>query len=83
MSKKNLVSHISVEMSCATTQSQDFRFAVRMKTSWSVMVIPTVKLPGAAAYESHMSMHTSTSNTDISLARAFQKHLSEPTRAHS
>ena len=53
------------------------------KKRFCSMVIPTVKLPGAAAYESHMSMHTSTSNTDISLARAFQKHLSEPTRAHS
>ena len=43
----------------------------------------TLQLPGAAAYDSYMSMHTSTENTDTSLAREFQKHLSDPTRAHS
>ena len=38
-------------------------------------------LPDAKAYESHTVMHTSTANTDISLEREFQKHLSDPTRA--
>ena len=42
----------------------------------------TVKLPGAEDYDSHMEMHTSTTNTDISLARESQKHISDPTRAH-
>ena len=42
----------------------------------------TVQLPGIAAYDSHMEMHTSTENTEISLAREFQKHLSKPTWAH-
>ena len=31
------------------------------------MLMTTVKLPGAAAYESYMVIHTSTANTDISL----------------
>ena len=39
-------------------------------------------LPDAKAYESHTVMHTSTANTDISLEREFQKHLSDPTRAN-
>ena len=40
--------------------------------------MPTVRLRGAADYDSQ----TSTANTDISLAREFQKHISDPTRAH-
>ena len=41
-----------------------------------------MKLPGAATNNSHMVMHTSMSNTCISLTREFQKHISEPTCAH-
>ena len=41
-----------------------------------------VQLPGAAAYDSQMEIHTSNVNTDTSLSREFQKHLSDPTRAH-
>ena len=37
------------------------------------MLMKTLHLPGAAAYESQMEMHNSTINTDISLAREFQK----------
>ena len=40
------------------------------------MLTKAVQLTGAASYESQMKMHTSTLNTDISLAREFQKHLS-------
>ena len=40
--------------------------------------MPTVQLRGAADYDSH----TSTANTDISLEREFQKHISDPTQAH-
>ena len=43
------------------------------------MLTTTVQLPGAAAYDSHMPMHTLTSNTDISLSRGFNKHISDPT----
>ena len=46
------------------------------------MLITTVKLPGALDYESHMVIHTSTTNKCISLAKEFQKHLSDPTKAH-
>ena len=42
----------------------------------------TVKLPGVDTNDSQMVIHTSISNTDISLARLFQKHLSYPTREH-
>ena len=41
-----------------------------------------VQLPGAEDYGSHMAMHTSTANTDISLAREFRKHISDSTWAH-
>ena len=40
--------------------------------------MPTVRLRGAADYDSQ----TSTANTDISLEREFQKHISDPTQAH-
>ena len=43
------------------------------------MLMTTLQLSGAAAYDLHMAIHTSTANTDISLAREFQKHLSDPT----
>ena len=33
------------------------------------MLISTVQLPGASDYESHTEIHTSNSNTDISLER--------------
>ena len=46
------------------------------------MLTTTVKLPGAAAYDSKMVIHTSTENIYTSLERLFQKHLSDPTRAH-
>ena len=36
------------------------------------MLMTTVHLPGAAAYDSQMKIYTSTTNTDISLAREFQ-----------
>ena len=35
----------------------------------------SVQLPSAAVYDKHMTMHTSTINKGISLAREFQKHL--------
>ena len=34
--------------------------------SFPSMLIKTVQLPGAAAYDSHMVIHTSTTNIDIS-----------------
>ena len=46
------------------------------------MLITTVQLTGASDYDSQMLMHTSTENTDISLSREFQKHLSDPIWAH-
>ena len=46
------------------------------------MLMTTVQLTGVAAYKPHMVMHISTANTDISLAREFQKHLSDPTQSH-
>ena len=46
------------------------------------VLIADVQLSGVEAYESHMAMHTSTANTNISLARELQKHLSDPTWAH-
>ena len=42
----------------------------------------TMQLPGVADYDSHMEMHTSTVNIVISLAREYQKYISEPTWAH-
>ena len=36
------------------------------------MLMTTVKLPGAAAYESYMAMHITSLNTYISLARECQ-----------
>ena len=46
------------------------------------MLMKTVQLPSAPAYYSQIVIHTSTSNTDISLARKFQKHPSDPTCTH-
>ena len=44
------------------------------------MFMTTLQITGAEAYESQMEMHTSTSNTYISLTRGFQTHISYPTR---
>ena len=41
-----------------------------------------VKLPGVATNNSHIVMYNKMSNSDTSLARSFQKHLLDPTRAH-
>ena len=41
------------------------------------MLVTTVQLTGAAYHYSHMEIHTSTVNTEISLAREFQKYISE------
>ena len=41
-----------------------------------------MQLPGASADDSQMAMNTSTANTDITLAREFQKHFSDPTWEH-
>ena len=46
------------------------------------MLVKILKLPGVATNNSQVVMHTSMSNTDISIARLFQKYLSHPTRAH-
>ena len=46
------------------------------------MSVAIVQLPATSAYYSQVKMHTSTTNPDISLARGFQKHISNPTWAH-
>ena len=46
------------------------------------MLTTTVQLPGAAASDSCMEIHTSNVNKEISLAREYWKHLSDPTRKH-
>ena len=46
------------------------------------MLMTTVQMPGASAYDSQMAIHNSTANTDIILAREFKEHLSDPTWAH-
>ena len=43
------------------------------------MLMKTVQLPGESTNDSYMAMYNKTSNADISLARAFQKHISDPT----
>ena len=40
-----------------------------------LMLMTTVKLPGAASYETQMPMHNSTVNTGIIVAKEFYKHL--------
>ena len=42
------------------------------------MLMENVQLPGAYGYDTQIKMHTSTQKYNISLAREFQKHLSEP-----
>ena len=39
-------------------------------------------MTGAAAYDSQVVIHTSTDITEISLAREFQKNVSDPTWSH-
>ena len=46
------------------------------------MLMTTVQLHGASDYDSQMAMNILTANTDISLAREFQKHILDPTWAH-
>ena len=46
------------------------------------MLITTVNLTSAATNDLWMVMNTSTSNTDISVSREFQKYISDPTRAY-
>ena len=46
------------------------------------MLMTTVKIPGAVTNDSQMVMLTSRSNTDISLSREIQKHISDPTHAN-
>ena len=42
-----------------------------------------MKLPGAEDYYSQMAIHNSTTNTYISLAREFQKNISDTTQTDS
>ena len=46
------------------------------------MLTTTVKLLGAAVYDSKIVLNTSTVKIDIILERESQEHLSDPTRAH-
>ena len=46
------------------------------------MLMITGQFPCSATIKSYMIMHTAMSNSDISLAREFQNHLSDPKRAH-
>ena len=46
------------------------------------MLIKTVQITGAAAYDSQVVIHNSNENTKISLARGVQKNVSDPTRSH-
>ena len=50
--------------------------------SFLTMLMTTVQLPGTATNKSQMVIHTSMNNTYISLAREFQKNISDPTRTH-
>ena len=42
----------------------------------------TMQLTGAATNDSHMVIHNAINNTDIIIARVFQKHLLNKARAH-
>ena len=46
------------------------------------MLMTTVQLPGTDINNSPMVIHTTMINTDISLARVFQKNISDPTFPH-
>ena len=39
-------------------------------------LISNVKLPGSKLFDSHMQMHTSTQNSDASIAKELQQHMS-------
>ena len=42
----------------------------------------TFQFSGESDYDSHIKMHTSTANTDISLERKFQKPILYPTQIY-
>ena len=44
------------------------------------MITTKVQLPDAEEYDTQMVINTSTVNTDISLAREFQKNIFDPSR---
>ena len=46
------------------------------------MLTTTLQLPGSGTTNSQMAMYKSSSNTDISLAKEYQKHILEPRRTH-
>ena len=50
--------------------------------SFITMLMTTMKLTGAATNALNMVMHTTISNTDISLAMVLKNYISDPTRTH-
>ena len=50
--------------------------------SFLLRLIPTVQLMGKKDYHTKMVMHNGNHTSDVSLAREFQKHLSNATRKH-
>ena len=52
--------------------STDKRFIFRM--------MDTVQIPGSKRFDTQMSVHIATQNTDVSLAQDLQKHLSNESR---
>ena len=46
------------------------------------MLMTTVQLPGAVAYDSQRGANNLTANTDISFSIEFKKHLSDPSWSH-
>ena len=55
-------------------------YGLNSTDKWFLSVlITTTELPSEKVYDTQMKIHTSTANTYISLARGFQKHLSDPT----
>ena len=42
----------------------------------------TVKLPGSESFDTQMSVHTATQNTNVILSQGFQKHLSNGSHKH-
>ena len=42
----------------------------------------TFQIPGSERFDTKMSAHTSTQNTDVSLALEFQKHLSNASQKY-
>ena len=45
-------------------------------------LVVTVKLPGSELFDTYMTVHTATQNSDVSLAQEFQKHLSNVSHKH-